>query len=58
MEVRLDANSFYALPTKIFFNAAYGLDRFSQFIRFQNETVTYGKEWRFYLGVLFDFNVE
>jgi Tol biopolymer transport system component len=54
-ELRLEAFSFYQYPTRIFFSGAYGLDRFSR--TFNNEEVTYGKEWRFYLGVLFDFEL-
>ncbi len=58
MELRLEAFSFYAYPTRIFFNASYGFDRFTRFIQYRNETVTYGREWRFYFGVLFGFDFE
>ncbi len=54
-ELRLEAFSFYAFPTRIFFAGAYGLDRFTRNIR--DVDVTYGKEWRFYLGVLFGFEL-
>lgn len=54
-EFRLEAFSFYAFPTRIFFSGAYGFDRFTRSIRDVN--VTYGKEWRFYLGVLFGFEL-
>jgi hypothetical protein len=54
-ELRLEAFSFYQYPTRIFFSGAYGLDRFNR--TFNDETVTYGKEWRFYLGILFDFEL-
>ncbi|HTY01478.1 MAG TPA: biopolymer transporter Tol [Bacteroidota bacterium] len=57
-EIRLQAFSFYSYPTSIFFDASYGFDRFSRFIKTQNETVTYGKEWRFYFGVLFGFDFD
>ncbi len=57
-ELRLQAFSFYSYPTSIFFNASYGFDRFSRFIKTQNATVTYGKEWRFYFGVLFGFDFD
>ncbi len=53
-ELRLQAFSFYAFPTCIFFNAAYGLDEFTK--KFRGVDVTYGKEWRFYFGVLFGFD--
>ncbi len=53
-ELRLQTNSFYIFPTSIFFSAAYGLDEFTR--TFQNQDVTYGKEWRFYFGMLFGFD--
>jgi hypothetical protein len=53
-ELRLQAFSFYVFPTSIFVNAAYGLDQFTKV--FRNTTVTYGKEWRFYAGMLFGFD--
>ena len=54
-ELRLESFSFYQYPTRIFFSGAYGFDRFSR--TFNNTDVTYGKEWKFYLGVLFDFEM-
>ena len=53
-ELRLQAFSFYVFPTSIFFNAAYGLNEFTR--KFRGENVTYGKEWRFYFGMLFGFD--
>jgi len=53
-EVRIQMNSFYLFPTSVFFNAAYGFDKVDRLVR--NETVTYGKEWRFYGGILFGFD--
>ncbi len=54
-ELRLEAFSFYAYPTRIFFSGAYGFDRFTK--KFSGVDVTYGEEWRFYLGVLFGFEL-
>ncbi len=54
-ELRLEAFSFYQYPTRIFFSGAYGFDRFTR--TFRSQDVMYGKEWRFYLGVLFDFEL-
>ncbi|MFQ5648964.1 MAG: hypothetical protein ACE5IY_03395 [bacterium] len=48
-ELRMDAFSFYSFPTRIFVNAAYGLDRF------ENSKQVYGKEWRFYFGISFGY---
>ncbi len=57
-ELRLESFSFYAYPTRIFFSGAYGLDRFSRNVNDINiRNVTYGHEWRFYLGVLFGFEL-
>jgi hypothetical protein len=57
-ELRLESYSFYAYPTRIFFSGAYGLDRIIRNIKVINtQTVVYGNEWRFYLGILFDFEI-
>jgi len=53
-EVRLKMISFYLFPTSLFFNASYAFDKFSNSVR--EEIVTYGKEWRLYGGILFDFS--
>jgi len=58
MQLRLETFSFYAFPTRIFFDAAYGLDRFSRTIPNVNQTVAYGKEWNFYFGILFGFDLD
>ncbi len=54
-EIRIKMNSFYLFPTSLFFNAAYSFDKFTRNIL--NENVTYGNEWNFYGGILFDFNI-
>ena len=53
-EVRIKINSFYLFPTSVFFNASYSFDKFTREVR--DELVDYGKEWRFYGGILFDFS--
>ena len=55
-EFRLESISFYAYPTRVFFNGTYGFDSFS-FTR-DNVFAHYGREWRFYFGVLFGFDLE
>jgi hypothetical protein len=57
-ELRLESFSFYAYPTRFFLSAAYGFDRFDRYISRLDQTVTYGKEWRFYFGVLFGFDLD
>lgn len=54
-ELRIHMNSYYEFPTDLFFNAAYGFDKFSKDIR--GTIVTYGKEWHFYGGLLFGFDI-
>ena len=54
-ELRIQLNSYYLFPTSIFFNASYGFDEFTRVIN--NQTVRYGKEWNFYGGILFGFEI-
>ncbi|MFO7526500.1 MAG: biopolymer transporter Tol [Ignavibacteriaceae bacterium] len=54
-ELRFQLNSYYLFPTSIFFNASYGFDTFERDVR--GETISYGKEWNFYAGVLFGFEI-
>lgn len=54
-EMRIQLNSYYLFPTSIFLNASYGLDEFTRVVN--NETIKYGKEWNFYAGILFDFEI-
>ncbi|HLG32296.1 MAG TPA: hypothetical protein VI362_04595, partial [Ignavibacteriaceae bacterium] len=54
-EIRIALNSYYLFPTALFFNASYGFDTFTRTV--DREEVTYGKEWRFYGGILFGFDI-
>ncbi|MFA6234075.1 MAG: BamA/TamA family outer membrane protein [Bacteroidota bacterium] len=54
-ELRLESFSFSMYPTRVFFSGAYGLDEFTR--TFQLADVTYGREWRWYFGVLFGFDL-
>lgn len=47
--LRFSAFSFYGFPTALSIESAYGLDQF------KHEGYQYGKEWRFYVTLLFDF---
>jgi len=58
VELRLEAFSYYAFPTRIFFNATYGFDQFTHYVQSTNTTVTYGKDWNFHFGVLFGFDLD
>ncbi len=51
LQLRAELFSFYAYPTRIFVDTCYGLDEFLN----KNSNQLYGKEWRFYFGIAFDF---
>lgn len=59
-ELRLLTYSYYVYPTAFAFNAAYGIDQFTNIFPSsssrQEQEVTYGKEWRFYFTMLFGFD--
>ncbi|MDX2129602.1 MAG: hypothetical protein SFU91_11265 [Chloroherpetonaceae bacterium] len=61
-ELRLEAPSFYLFPTRIFISGTYGIDRFTEpvrqgfFTQDGSTVIIYGGEWRFHLGILFDFD--
>jgi hypothetical protein len=58
IELRLQAFSYYAFPTRVFLNATYGFDQFNRYFSNTGATVTYGKEWNFHFGVLFGFDLD
>ncbi len=52
-QIRLDTFSWYLFPTRIFVEAAYPLeDHFNEIT-----DITYEKDWKFYFGILFDFDL-
>jgi WD40 repeat protein len=51
--LRIQMHSFYSYPTALSLDVAYGFDRFTH--REEDFEATYGKEWRYYVTVLFDF---
>ncbi len=55
-ELRLESFSFYAYPTRVFFNATYGFDTYSRYVPNDGQNVTYGAEWQYHFGVLFGFD--
>lgn len=62
-ELRFAFNSYYLFPMKFFVNGTYGLNKFdvalpSEFITpGESSTVQYGKEFLFYFGLTFDFDL-
>jgi len=53
-ELRVDGTSFYVFPMKIFASVSYGFDKFDKVINKQK--FSYGRELRFYFGVVFEFD--
>ncbi len=51
VELRLDTFSYNMFPTRIFAQAAWPLDVA------RNGSVSYPREWRYYMGILFDFDL-
>jgi hypothetical protein len=55
LNLRAKLTSFFTFPTAITLEAAYGLDKFQ--VNQTDFSGTYGQEWRYYLTILFDFNM-
>ncbi len=62
VELRLETPSFYIFPTRLFASATYGIDQFAQplrqgfFTADGRDFVTYGGQWMFHFGILFEFD--
>ena len=69
-ELRMEFYSFFVYPTRVTFNAAYGLDKFTTLgplitkydgsgmgLYKERQKVENGKEWRYYLTILFGFTL-
>jgi hypothetical protein len=57
IQLRLESFSWYMFPTRIFFEAAYPLES-TDFIDLESDVVVnYSQDWRFYFGILFDFDI-
>jgi len=50
-QLRLETFSNYLFPTRFFLEAAYPLDKV------RNQKIVYQKKWRYYFGVLFEFDL-
>ena len=57
LELRLDSFSYNLFPTKMFFQAVWPIDEISSFDDSIDEEVVYPQEWRYYFGVLFEFDL-
>ncbi|MCK5453226.1 MAG: biopolymer transporter Tol, partial [Calditrichia bacterium] len=57
IQLRLESFSWYFFPTRIFFEAAYPLES-TRYQSIETDLVTdYQQQWRFYFGILFDFDI-
>lgn len=69
-ELRMEFYSFFVYPTRVTFNAAYGLDKFTSLgpliakypdenggVSKERQKIENGKEWRYYLTILFGFTL-
>ncbi|MBL7959755.1 PD40 domain-containing protein [bacterium] len=71
-ELRMEFYSFFVYPTRVTFNAAYGLDKFTTLgpliskydaspdgvgLYKERQKILNGKEWRYYLTILFGFTL-
>lgn len=57
IELRLDSFSYNLFPTRLFFQAAWPLDEAQNYDQSIEELVTYPQEWRYYFGMLFEFDL-
>jgi len=55
INLRTELTSFYAFPTAVTLEAAYGLDEFT--VKETDFERVYGKEWRYYMTILFGFDL-
>ncbi|MBL7996213.1 PD40 domain-containing protein [bacterium] len=71
-ELRMEFYSFFVYPTRVTFNAAYGLDKFTTLgplisrydgslggagLYKERQKIQNGREWRYYLTILFGFTL-
>ncbi|TNE71887.1 hypothetical protein EP331_08415 [bacterium] len=62
-ELRFSFNTNYLFPTKLFFSGSYGFNEYdltlpTEFITSTSSNkMTYGREWLFHFGLLFDFEL-
>jgi Tol biopolymer transport system component len=57
IQLRLDSFSYYFFPTRFFAEAVYPLDIAVNYDDSRGEWIRYDKEWRFYFGALFEFDL-
>ncbi|MEJ2054531.1 MAG: hypothetical protein P8X42_11485, partial [Calditrichaceae bacterium] len=57
VELRLNSFSYHMFPTRFFVQAAYPLDTAVNFDSSRDKWIKYDREWRFYFGALYEFDI-
>ncbi|NOX89506.1 MAG: hypothetical protein GXO77_10800 [Calditrichaeota bacterium] len=57
LELRLNTFSYSLFPTRFFAEAVYPLDEIRNYDDSRKKLINYPKEWRFYFGALYDFDL-
>lgn len=57
LQLRLDSFSYSLFPTRLFAEAVYPLDRASNYDQSRGYTIDYPQEWRYYFGLLYEFDL-
>jgi Tol biopolymer transport system component len=57
VELRLESFSYNLFPTRMFFQAVWPIDNINSFDDSREIFVNNPQEWRFYFGILFDFDL-
>ncbi len=57
LELRLDSFSYNLFPTRVFFQAVWPIDEARNYDQFLEKTISYPQEWRYYFGMLFEFDL-
>jgi hypothetical protein len=57
IQLRLDSFSYNLFPTRFFAEAVYPLDHAKNFDDSREKLIDYPREWRFYFGALFEFDL-
>ncbi len=56
-QLRLSTFSYSMFPTRFFAEAVYPLDKISNYDGSRKRTIEYPRQWRFYFGALYDFDL-
>lgn len=57
LQLRMDAFSYSLFPTRFFMEAVYPMDSARNFDGSRGYTITYPRKWRYYFGLLYEFDL-